>query len=95
MAARTFDCTGDGDRANARYERFEREYRCKPVNVQSDPVTDYYHCSLAIGSMSCEQAEEAGDDLDAWFTVSAACAYIMRHADGTELPAPASAGGGS
>lgn len=85
IAARTFECTGDPDLANARYEAFESEFRCKPVDVETDPVSDYFHCSVTIGALTCEEVEAFGDDIACWFGVSPACPYVVEYADGTPL----------
>ena len=44
IARRTFECTGDGDLANARYEAFEQQYECIPIGdffVDTGIVTKY------------------------------------------------------
>lgn len=85
IAARTFECTGDADLANARFEVFRDQFRCKPVDVQTDPVDEYFHCSVAIGALSCDQVDRFGDNIACWMSVSSACPYIIEYADGRSL----------
>lgn len=94
MASRTYECSGDAELANARYERFASEYKCIDVDPSSPDTGNYFHCSVAIGELTCEQVEQLGEDLDKWFAVSNACAYVIMHADGTRLGPAASADGG-
>lgn len=48
IARRTFECTGDGDLANARYEKFRREYACIPIPeyfVDTGEITKFLQTS--------------------------------------------------
>ena len=65
VARRTFECTGDGELANARYLAFTETYACTELewNVQPDTgiiytqapgnVVDLFHCAFAIGELPC------------------------------------------
>lgn len=88
IARRTFECTSDGALANGRYHLFESDYRCVGVEVPDDsalPVVDLFHCAFILGELPCEMVSAYGDDLDAWFASSNACAWIIEHSDGSPL----------
>jgi hypothetical protein len=89
IAARTFACTEDAELSNARYERFEAEYVCVPIdlaeapeNPANFPEDDYFHCAYAIDGLSCDEVLRRGDDLDAWLRASNACPYVVQRRDG-------------
>lgn len=63
IANRTFTCEGDGDLANARYERLMGEYRCLS--------NDGFACAKRTLELTCDQVSTAGDDLDQWLTLAA------------------------
>lgn len=83
IAARTQECTGDGDLAEARYEAFEAAYTC--VEVDPDDTAgpdgvrpeDLFACPLAIRNVACELADTWDDDLDAWLDASPMCALLV------------------
>lgn len=79
IASRTQTCTGDGERADARYEKFADEYTCVEVDLQDEPShpEDLYACPLAIRNLACELVETYGDDLDAWLGASPACGALV------------------
>ncbi|MCK6502076.1 hypothetical protein L6R53_01495 [Myxococcota bacterium] len=98
IASRIFDCTADGDLANATYERFEEEYACVLWDLEEEPdpygsnvEKDLFHCSLTIGAMECEQVLACGEDLDCFLSTSPACGLVVTYADGSAL----SSGGGA
>jgi hypothetical protein len=80
IAARTEECTGDSRLAEARFERFDREYRCVPSGpLHPDPRVqspDLFHCAFAIRNVPCELAVQYGDDLAAWLASSPVCAIV-------------------
>jgi hypothetical protein len=90
IAWRTFDCTGDADLANARYERFVDTRTCIPVDYpeidaagltlldDADNPGNYFHCAFLIGEIACELVEQYGDDLDQWLATSETCALVVR-----------------
>jgi len=92
IASRTFDCTEDGDLANERYERFVDEMACIPHPLEEEeggktnPQKDLFHCAYVIRTLSCEDADAFGDELDAWLSVSPACNLVVTYGDGTPLP---------
>lgn len=90
IADRTWQCTGDMDLANARYEAFIDQVTCRSVDfdteigeneawydVIQDSPADWFHCSFAIGELSCELVEDYGDDLSLWLTASPACDAVI------------------
>jgi len=88
IASRTYDCTDDGDLANARYEAFEETFECIPHELTDDPtipVQDLFHCGYVIRTLSCDEADAFGDELAAWLQVSPACNLVVEYADGTSL----------
>lgn len=92
IASRIFDCTSDGELANATYERFEEEYACilwdldeEPDPYGSNVEKDLFHCSLVIGAMECDQVLACGDDLDCFLATSPTCALVVTYADGSAL----------
>ena len=55
IARRTFDCTGDGDLANARFERFERQFECIELPewfVDTGQATKYLQTGGSGASLS-------------------------------------------
>lgn len=77
----TEECTGDRALANARYERFRREFVCIPHAPADDAAAglapeDLYACSDTIDGISCDSASEFGDDIGLWLGVSDACAWV-------------------
>jgi hypothetical protein len=93
ISRRTYECTGDGDLANARYDAFFEQFECIPLEydeygeVTSGPgantgvlAEDTYHCAFTLGELACERVEELGDDLAAWLELSNACAYVIKEA---------------
>lgn len=88
ISRRTFDCTGNPDLANRRYERFEREARCLPVDYVRwvdtdefdsglDDPPNFFHCAFAVGELSCELVEDYGDELALYLTASPVCPYVV------------------
>ena len=87
IASKYFECTGDADAANERYERLADGYTCKIKELPSeeqlsgdaisdpprDSVADPYQCSAAILRLSCDQVARIGDDFDQWLSASGAC----------------------
>lgn len=92
LSRRTFECTGDGDLANARYLAFTEAYACTELEWDVQPDTglvytlapgdevDLFHCAFAIGELPCELVEEYGDDFGQWLTASTACPLILEAA---------------
>lgn len=85
ISRRTFDCTGDEALANERYERFEDELRCVPVDYEGidtdqSSQADWFGCSFAIGQLACPLVLEYGDDLQQWLTASEACELVVEPA---------------
>ena len=85
IARRTFECTGDSELANSRYERFDKELECVEVDLSisdDDPFDegDYWHCAFALGELARELVDEYGDDVEAWLSTSDGCAYVVRRA---------------
>lgn len=92
LARRIFECTDDGDLANARYLAFTDAYTCTELewvitpdtgiiytNAPADEV-DYFHCAFAMGELPCELVESYGDDFAQWLTASTACPLILEAA---------------
>ena len=88
ISRRTFECTGDRDLANARYERFQAEYTCATVDFETELADawydslesapgDWFHCAWAVGELACELVELYGDDLDLWLSASPVCPYVV------------------
>lgn len=80
IAYATEVCTGSVERANRRYDAFEREYRCREWTYD-DPALepflgDLYDCSFAIRQLPCEVVDDYGDDLAAWMSTSQACDWV-------------------
>jgi len=92
ISSRTFDCSGDGERANARYERFLDEMACIPHELGDEGPTklarekDLFHCAYVIRTLTCADVADFGDEIDAWMSVSPACNLVATYADGTPLP---------
>lgn len=81
IAARTQACTGDGDLANARYEKFAETYRCL---VKSARVPDF-QCAVDVNATDCAKAVQYGDNLDLWLASSGSCSLVLVHADGSPV----------
>lgn len=77
IAARTLDCEGNPDTADARYATFREDYRCLVSDLGRDPVDVYYHCVAAISRAECEQIRRFSDDLRRYLTLSPACAQFL------------------
>lgn len=90
IARRTYQCTGDPDLSNDRHDRFLDTTECIPLEydelgqVTSGPganlgvaAEDTYHCAFLISELACEVVDELGDDIEAWLSVSNACAYVV------------------
>lgn len=88
ISRRTYECTGDGDLANARYELFWEQYSCVEVDLSSDldgawytalesAPGDWFHCAWAVGELACELVDAYGDDLDLWLSASPVCPYVV------------------
>lgn len=89
IASRTFDCTGDGDLANARMEAFLDHFDCVEIDITQAPAepnfddtVNHFHCAYAIDALTCEAVESLGDDIAAWLSVSPSCPYVVEAADG-------------
>ena len=100
IASRVFDCSADGELANATYERFEEEYACvlydlevEPDPPGSDIEKDLFHCALAIGALTCDQVAACGQDLDCFLAASPTCPLVVTHADGSPLDGSSGTGG--
>ena len=82
IARRTFECTGDADLSNDRYERFDSQLQCVEVDLSISPdgfdEGDYWHCAFAIGELACELVDEYGDEVERWLGTSDACGYVVR-----------------
>jgi hypothetical protein len=55
ISRRTFECTGDGDLANARFERFEKQFACIELPdwfVDTGIVTQYLQTDGSGGALS-------------------------------------------
>lgn len=88
ISRRTYECTGDADLANARYDAFFDQYGCLAVdfeteladawydNLESAPG-DWFHCAWAVGELACELVDSYGDDLDQWLSASPVCPYVI------------------
>lgn len=88
IASRTYECTDDNALANARYEAFADDYACIPHVLDDNgniPVQDLFHCGYLIRTLSCDDVEAFGDDLDAWLSVSPACQLVVEYPDGSPL----------
>ena len=88
ISRRTFECTGDHDLSNARYQAFTREYECIPVEweledddgipgVDPQGQLNYFDCAFTIGELACELVDEYGDDLPLWMESSTACPLVV------------------
>ena len=89
IARRTFECTGDTEAANARYQQFRSEYSCIAVEYNKDVVVsqytvdeseqpgNYFHCSFAIGELACELVQDYGNDLELWLDSSPICPLVV------------------
>jgi hypothetical protein len=77
IAARTLDCEGDSDVAEARYNAFLEDYECLVKDLQRDPVDVYYHCVAEISAASCTQVRRFEDDLPRYLALSPACAQFL------------------
>lgn len=87
IANKWFECTGDVEASNARYEQFIDTHSCKISELPSedqllndristpprDSVGDPYQCSAAILQFTCEKALAIGEDSDQWLSASAQC----------------------
>lgn len=93
ISRRTYECTGDTELANARYEAFVDTYTCRsidwelgkqdtdlPNTVGPKGQLDYFHCAFAVGELACELVEAYGDDLDLWLDSSEACPLVIEGA---------------
>ncbi len=84
IARRTELCTEDTDLANARFDVFEADYRCIPMDVlnpaEGAAPEDLYACAFTIDRLPCEVVLDLGDDLDAWLASASACAYVVEPA---------------
>jgi hypothetical protein len=90
IAWRTFDCTGDEDLANARYELFAKNYEYFPIVypeidvlgtsllAPADTPGNYFHCAFLMGELACELVDQYGDDLDLWLSTSPTCDLVVR-----------------
>ena len=90
IAWRTYDCTGDADLANARYERFAENYECIAIDypeIDAEGLTllenaknpgNYFHCAFLIGELACELVDQYGDDIDQWLATSETCDLVVR-----------------
>lgn len=89
VARRTYECTGDGDLANARYLAFTDAYTCADLDWDVEPDTgiiytnapgnevDYFHCAFAMGELACELVADYGDDFSQWLSASSTCEMIL------------------
>lgn len=88
ISRRTYECTGDSDLANARYELFFQQYTCVEVDLETELAEawydtlesapgDWFHCAWAVGELACELVEDYGDDLSLWLSASPVCPYVV------------------
>lgn len=77
IAARTLDCEGDRDLADARYESFRENYECLVRDLERDPVDVYYHCVAEISGADCTQIARFKNNLSRYLRLSPACAQFL------------------
>jgi len=77
VSALTFDCRDDEELALARFEQFERQFRCLVRDIEVEPIERYYHCPVAIGALTCDDEARIGDDLAQYLDASPACPLIL------------------
>lgn len=102
IANKSFECDGDADLANKRYEDFTSRYTCKIKDIPGedqllddrisepprDSVGDPYKCSAAILQFTCDKVAQIGEDYDQWLSASSFCGAAYD-------PIGTSSGGGS
>lgn len=86
IAARTAECTGDGELAQARYEQFRKEFECiewKGDDPRFDETggpeaEDLFSCAFTIRNLPCETVKELGGDLSAWLATDPGCSWVVK-----------------
>lgn len=81
IATRSYQCGEDSDTANGRYEDFDEGWRCQTDEIESiiddEGPGAVYACATALGRVSCDDAEEAGDSIDEWLAFEERCADLV------------------
>lgn len=90
IANKSFECNGDVDASNKKYEDFMAKHTCKIKDFPSegqllddristpprDSVGDPYKCSASILQFSCDKVSQIGDDSDQWLSASPYCLAV-------------------
>lgn len=84
IANKSFECDGDFNKANERYEDFTRRFSCSyrnPTLEESvelpEGVPTHFGCSRGILSLSCEQIARYPSDDYAWWLSAAGCGSVV------------------
>jgi hypothetical protein len=83
IANKSFECTGDFNKANELYEDFSRRFSCSYRNptleesLVNGGTPSHFGCSRAILSLPCEQIARYPSDDYAWWLSATGCGTVV------------------